>query len=737
MPKPAQCAECRTEIPKDARFGLCQNCLFRVAVEPGSETAVAENNEFGTNGRRFGDYELGNLLGRGGMGVVYEAVHVSLRRHVALKMILDSQIDAPAARRRFTIEAEAAAKLDHPNIVPVYEVGEHNGQPYLSMKLVKGESLRRILLNGTPLNGVDWKGFSKVDFRHRATEAAKMLAQLARAVHHAHELGVLHRDIKPGNVLIDSEGRPLLTDFGLAKMLDQPSADPSAAPLTVSGAAIGTPSYMSPEQATGKTVGRAADIFSLGAILYELLMGYPPFRGENVVATLRLVADGSVRRPTSIVPHMDRDLETICLKCLERAPEARYSSAGALAEDLERWLRHEPIQARPVHVAARVGRWMRRNVIGSALIVSLFVCLAAALGLWSVAREKQRQSALALANSVDVLSTRVEEMWSNPAETHVDVSSAELAMLVGRDLRPITQQPVKLAVGFAINQNPFGQAVAFSPVFETLEKRMESILHRPVRLSLRLYKLRGSRLPEPVTRGSSDFELIGPLAYIRAREANPSLEPIAKLVIRKDAVIFARVDSGITNLTQVRGHRVAFAHTNSIISFLTKVNLARVGVDSKSLMRQEELDDLVVTPSNQWKVTKEPGGDPIRDVEVFAHRLVVQAVLANQFDVGECPRSHFVRLGAVSNMIRELHHFPVEHFDVMVARAGLPKEYAEALGKSLIDLKDKRSLELLSVLSSSEVLGFTAVTDNDFDSLRSQRDHELKQFELGVSAGAR
>jgi serine/threonine-protein kinase len=289
--------------------------------------------------RRFGDYDLLAELGRGGMGVVYRARQISLSREVALKMILDTRGASSSDRARFRAEAEAAARLDHPGIVPIYEVGEHEGQPYFSLKLVEGETLAARLAAG-PMP---------------QREAARLMVEVARAIHYAHTQGILHRDLKPSNILIDSAGRPHITDFGLAKRID---ADAS---LTQTGAILGTPSYMAPEQAAGSRgeVGPAADVYSLGAVLYHMLTGRPPLVAANPVDTLLLILEQDPAPPRLLGVSIDRDLEMIVLKCLQKPADLRYATAAALADDLAAYLADEPVTARSgkfTQVLARVFR---------------------------------------------------------------------------------------------------------------------------------------------------------------------------------------------------------------------------------------------------------------------------------------------------------------------------------------------------------------------------------------------
>src|SRR5437867_2426154 len=365
------CRKCGAEIFADAPEGLCTACLFETgldllahpSVARGDDSSPVENVESSDANAAlrvkkaprpaktladFGDYELLEEIGRGGQGVVYRARQKSLNRTVALKVIGLGHWATEAHLKRFRREAESAASLEHPCIVPIYEVGERDGSCYFSMKFIEGGQLDEVV-RSEPIT---------------IRRAVELIAKVARIVHYAHEHHILHRDIKPGNILLDQKGEPHLTDFGLARLVETEST------VTRTMEVLGTPSYMAPEQAMGNNaqLTSATDVYGLGAVLYQLLTGHPPFAGGTTYETIRLVLDTEPRQPRLWSPKVDRDVSTICLKCLEKDPKRRYSSALALAEDLEHWLKHEQIQAPRTGVFARGRKWIRRNPTMAALI---------------------------------------------------------------------------------------------------------------------------------------------------------------------------------------------------------------------------------------------------------------------------------------------------------------------------------------------------------------------------------
>jgi len=376
---------------------------FAATIAPGSQTRSSSQYL----PRQFGDYELLKEIARGGMGVVYLARQNSLKRHVALKMILSGELAGEQEVRRFYSEAEAAAHLDHIGIVPIYEVGQLDGQHFFSMGYIDGECLSDRVNDG-PLP---------------PQEAAGLVRQVADAISYAHQRGVIHRDLKPSNILMDKWGQPKVTDFGLAKKLAGDSS------LTATGDVMGTPSYMPPEQAGGNTgnVGPLADVYSLGAVLYQLLIGRPPFQAATSIETIVQVLNTDPVAPRSMNASIPKDLETICLKCLEKDPHRRYQSAALLSEELQRFLDGEPIQARPVAAPARFWRWCKRKPLiaglSAAVVISLLTGMSVSIYYRMVAEQRaeraEQGTRIALTTLESVINTVQEKLRNIPAAREI------------------------------------------------------------------------------------------------------------------------------------------------------------------------------------------------------------------------------------------------------------------------------------------------------------------------------
>jgi eukaryotic-like serine/threonine-protein kinase len=434
VPVERRCPRCGAPLGGFGPEGLCGACLFDAGLT--EEAPSVELDLLAAGSRRFGDYELLEEIARGGMGVVFKARQLNLNRIVAVKMVLRGDFAGVAELARFRAEAETAARLQHPNIVAIHEVGEQEGQPFFSMDYVQGQDLARLVGNA-PLP---------------ATRAATYLKTIAETVEYAHQQGVLHRDLKPSNVLIDSAtDAPRLTDFGLAKRFE------GDASLTITGQVLGSPSFIPPEQASGRNeiIGPASDVYSLGAILYHLLTARPPFVAESVTATLRLVAETDPVSPRLLNGSVPRDLETICLKCLQKEPGRRYATAKAMADDLGRFLRDEPIHARPVTRVEKTMRWCWRYpaLAGLTMLVALLVIAVTAILAVSVVRlrqadqdgrEKLRESLVAQAhanrwsgrpgrrfNSLDALQK------ANDIRFSIELRNEAIACMALADVRPV------------------------------------------------------------------------------------------------------------------------------------------------------------------------------------------------------------------------------------------------------------------------------------------------------------
>jgi serine/threonine protein kinase/tetratricopeptide (TPR) repeat protein len=452
------CQKCGATIRADDPSGFCGACLLEMGLRLliGEEASDPREPVLA----EFGDYELIEEIGRGGQGVIYRARQKSLNRLVALKVIGLGHWATETHLKRFRREAEAVASLEHPGIVPIYDVGEHDGACFYSMQLLDGGPLD-LLVRREPLS---------------VRGAAEMIASVARTVHYAHERGILHRDIKPGNILIDREGQPHLTDFGLARLVETEST------VTRTLEVLGTPSYMAPEQAKGETaqLTSATDVYSVGAVFYQALTGNPPFAGGTTYETIRLVLEAEPRNPRLWNPKVDQDLSTICLKCLEKDPLRRYPSALALAEDIERWLGHEPILARHSGIFSRSCKWVRRNPTRVALLL-LSAALVGTIGILVWNREPPAPPAgIAVLPFANLDGDKTNIVFADGIQDDILTKLAHIA-----DLKVISRTSVMSYRG-ALNARQIGEALHVSHLLEGTVRRAG---HR-VRLNILLIDAR-------------------------------------------------------------------------------------------------------------------------------------------------------------------------------------------------------------------------------------------------------
>lgn len=465
----------------------CPQEIFARRAESSGETETLPSGEpqpaepaVGTTIHYFGDYEILEEIARGGMGVVYKARQKSLNRIVALKIVLAGEFASSADIERFHAEAEAAANLDHPGIVPIYEVGTFEGRHYFSMAYVEGQSLAARIAGG-PL---------------APDLAADIVKAVAEAVHYAHQRGVIHRDLKPANILLDCAGRPRVTDFGLAKRVGGGSH------VTTTGQILGTPSYMPPEQASGGTIVPASDVYALGAVLYAVLTGRPPFYAADTLETISQVLNAEPVSPRRLNPNVARDLETIVLKCLEKSPQRRYATAEELAEELERYVTGRPIRARPISRPERLWRWCRRNppravAAGVALLLLIVILIG---GLWfhgrlqgqlrqteAAKQELQRALVREAAERLDsdlLQLTRVPELLAITLAQRTDWSESQLETWIRAALRKdsrIFGSCVAFERGeFDRNQPDYAFYVCHGPDGGLIAKRLELPEYQPL-----------------------------------------------------------------------------------------------------------------------------------------------------------------------------------------------------------------------------------------------------------------
>ena len=686
MTSPSQCERCGAPLGDPGEGRHCPACLLEIGLaEPaGPDEPGLGGAEFG-GPRGFGDYKLLGVIGRGGMGVVYKARQVSLNRLVALKMVQHSQDASPSTLMRFRLEAEAAAKLDHPNIVPTYQIGEENGQPFFSMKLIVGKSLARSFREfalAPPPGGGD-RPLPARPGREAQVRIATLMATVAGAVHYAHQHGIIHRDLKPTNILIDAEGQPHLTDFGIAKVLEQASG------LTHTNDLLGTPAYMAPEQASGKILSSAVDVYSLGAMLYELLTGQPPFLGKTPLETLRKAAEEEPVRPTTLNRSANEELGCIALKCLEKAPGQRYDSALALAEDLERWVRREPILARRAGAGVRTVRWVRRNPVGASLIASLCAGLVGTLVLLRMVNAEKDKTAAVLQEvelagktnarllslTVSMLHEQLEGLWLSNERRVLQISSEQLAALSGL---PIVEVPKSASVerfrfGLSANESPVSDSRRYALLLAYLERRLSERRARPVRFDLHIFKFKEDRV-EALVNGELDLARMGSYLLLQIRDEYPG---VRALVVpegsAKMGTFFTRAGTGIKTLADLKGRRLAFGDSVSGLTFKAQAKLADAGLSGRDLGGYVFLD----SRSEFIEEVHELGYDAALKRRLWLHSTadVIEDVLEGRYDAGVTTRRGFEK-----HQHRGLVQIPGSEFErnpnPWVARDNLPADFA-------------------------------------------------------------
>jgi serine/threonine protein kinase len=741
MTENIHCSTCGAITPSGMVMGQCPKCLLGLGVTASEDSTNTQPP------RCFAGYELVHQIGRGGMGVVYEARQTRLNRTVALKMILSDESCSPTMRRRFFIEAEAVARLDHPNIVPLYEVGEFEGAQFLSMKLIQGESLRKKMARGElglPKNG---ELLGKASVAHQEKKIGRLVATLAHAIHHAHGHNVVHRDLKPGNILLDAGHTPYVTDFGLAKILDSDQSQ-----LSGRTEMMGTLAYMSPQQVRSDAVSPATDIYSLGVILYELLAGQLPFHGVTPNETLRLIETQPPRRLRLQNRFIHPDLEIICLKCLEKEPRNRYVSAAELAEDLERWLANQTIKAKPAGCFVHLHRWIKRNPLGTTLILSLMLTLFAVF-LTCIQLSKNAQ--LEAENSAYMYNRWViatELLWKSPQKTSLTMPAEEIARVRGRH-SPNLANAIRLILEVNITENPVAQAQAFAPLLDYLQNTMGAVrppvgwarlghwfkswfshrqpwqLAQPVAFDLKFCKYSSLSFHE-IAAGQAHFQRLGAVGYERARELDSNVLALVQEDAGKEAVIFVRQDSPITNLVQFAGRSFAFGDTNSTINLWAKVHLVKAGVQGtnqpdrgRNLKHYKVFDELPVYGVTDF-LDENAGG--LNLPVSISNMEAARSVLEGEFDGAVLQRRYFDHLKWRKPGLREIFSFTITP-NVYVARADLDPAIVRAFREAMISLNNPALLVKLPI--KPPIQRFQVPDESEFLKLRTALTNEVLVFE--------
>jgi ABC-type phosphate/phosphonate transport system substrate-binding protein len=700
-----KCSSCGGDIEQDVPFRQCPKCLLDLGLlfEPAPEREFSLPFETGP----FLDYELVERIGRGGMGVVYRARQLSLNRVVALKVIGAGELASPAALARFRREAEAVAKLEHPNIVPIYEVGEHGANPFLVMRLIEGASLAERLLDFALPVAVP----SRDQANRRQADIARLITAVARAVHYAHERGVLHRDLKPSNILLDQDGNPHLTDFGVAKFVDQEMA------LTQTSELLGTPCYMAPEQAAGRPLSPATDVYGLGVILYELLTGRRPFEAEQPVEILRKVIEDEPASPDLLNRAVDHDLATISLKCLDKDPGRRYASALEFARDLERWQRHEPVLARPAGPILRLRRWTMRNPALATLIVGLIAGMGLTLALLARARDEERRKSVALAILRTETARQLQEIWASPSPFFA-VKSETLAAMAGKEVPRLESAEKRFTIAFAAEGNPLDRILGAAPLLEHVERNM-SAGRAAMRIDLKLYKAHEQAVAG-LLAGEVDFLHMNARDYLRAKRRAPGVEALVTVRPASDppvppadgAVIFTRRDTAIKSLVDLRGRSFLFGTSNSTLTFWAKVWLVEAGIHGHDLARHRYLDAQAESLDTSHSESPSDLGNP------FSEMTAVEAVVDGTYDAGVATERRFAQVAAHEKLVL-LKRFADSGW-LVVGRSNLSADDAAGFRRVMIALQEPAILQRFPGNPS----GFAVCSENEFASMRGKLSAE-------------
>jgi ABC-type phosphate/phosphonate transport system substrate-binding protein len=570
-------------------------------------------------------------------------------------------------------------------------VGEHEGQPFFTMELIEGSGLDKFI---GPDGYRPKAGTQEVEDHRSGPQAgiARIMIQIARAVDHAHKYGVLHRDLKPANILIDAKGEPHLTDFGLAKVLSR-----AATTATASGAVLGTPAYMAPEQASGgsKHASTASDIYSLGAIFYEMLTGHPPFRAETPLETLRRVVEEQPKPPSTFNRNLDADLAIICLKCLEKDPTHRYGSALAMAEDLERWLRGEPIAARSARRMERLWRWCRREPALAGLMTGLFLLMVAVAALALILYQKKKadleQAERIKSNQMTALLNRLESEWLAADRDRVRISPQELALIAGHSLvEEGGETPVVL--GFISRLRKPDEAIqSIAPLLIYLQTNLAAAITPQPLFELQIFKSRTNAI-NALLKEEVDIMRVDPADYIFVRSQNTNIFPLAKQAYTDQpdlrGVIFTRADSVISNLWDLKGKALAFGeHGSALGDYLPKAALATLGLLATDFPR--------ITNDRSTSV--------------------IGAVRTHAFDAGVAEKDDFDNAIKLGVRLKLLHELNCPNFPWLATRR-IDRAVADAITQRLLSLRDSDA----PLPFDPKLTGFESARTAEYDALGTQ-----------------